>query len=61
MLNEPSEHSRSALRDLIREAEQRPQSALRDLLESIPEKSKPVLHQSALRGFLGINNSSLQR
>ena len=49
-----SERPRSALRDLIKESEQRPYSALRGLLDAIPEQPKPTAHQSALNGILGV-------
>ena len=54
--NEPSERLPSALRDLIKEPEQKPHSALRGLLGAIPEQPKPVLHASALTGLLDSNN-----
>ena len=54
--NELSERPRSALRDLIKEPEQRPYSALRGLLDAIPEQHKPEPHASASTGLLGGNN-----
>ena len=54
--NELSERLRSALRDLIKEPEQRPYSALRGLLDAIPEQPKPARHPSALTGLLRGNN-----
>ena len=54
--NELSERPRSALRDLIKEPEQRPYSALRGLLDAIPEQHKPEPHASASTGPLGGNN-----
>jgi hypothetical protein len=52
--NEPSERTRSALRHLIKEPEQKPHSALLGLLDAIPEQPKPTAHQSALSGILGV-------
>jgi hypothetical protein len=54
--NELSERPRSALRDLIKEPEQKPHSALRGLLDAIPEQLEPEPPISALTGFLGGNN-----
>jgi len=51
---ELSERTRFALRNLIKESEQKPHSALRGLLDAISEQSKPTAHQSALSGILGV-------
>ena len=56
MPSEPSECPCSALRDLIKEPEQKPHSALRGLLDAIPEQLEPEPPTSALTGFLGGNN-----
>ena len=45
MPNELSERPRSAVRDLIKEPEQRPRSALHGLLDAIP--GQPKLHAFA--------------
>ena len=54
--NALSERPCSALRDLIKEPEQKPHSALRGLLDAIPEQPKPERHASALTSLLGGNN-----
>ena len=61
MPNALSERPCSALRDLIKEPEQKPHSALRGLLNAIPEQPKPTAHQSALSGVLGIADSPYRR
>lgn len=53
MPSEPSECPCSALRDLIKEPEQKPHSALRGLLDAIPEQTKPARHIFALTSLLG--------